>query len=284
LRPGDLDYFQHLYVTCDAPEVAMKIPNSPSRLDSRLERLGAWSGVAWLVFSSIGFGGSGLLPVHSAAQSPEQIATFISDHKFQILIGMMVLLMGSYTFLMTWSLAFAYQVKKYANPSPLALYVLVIVGINGGIIGMLCGTIGSAMAFRADSLPPSVTQVLYDMIWFLFLIPWPPFMLWQFVSGFAILSKDNTGAMFPRWTGYFCLWAGALEVFSALSVFWYHGPFSYNGLVTFWVPGASFFSWVIVLAIVQIKALARMRREAAVAPDSPVETPTSDPVPAVARV
>ena len=63
--------------------------------------------------------------------------------------------------------------------------------------------------------------------------------------------------VFPRWLGYFSLWAAALEVFSALSVFFYEGPFSYNGLVTFWVPGVSFFVWVLVFAIVQIRRLPR---------------------------
>ena len=47
-------------------------------------------------------------------------------------------------------------------------------------------------------------------------------------------------------------------MFSALSVFFYDGPFSYNGLVTFWVPAVSFFVWVLVLAVVQIRGWARV--------------------------
>jgi hypothetical protein len=127
------------------------------------------------------------------------------------------------------------------------------------LIGMLVGVFGSAMAFRVDTLAPETTQLLYDLLWFLFLIPWPPFMVWQLVTGFAILSDTNKQTMFPRWTGYFSLWASALEMFSALSVFFYNGPFSYNGLVTFWVPGASFFIWVLVLAILQVRRLPRAR-------------------------
>ena len=248
-------------VTCTDMEGRNIMTSGETRYDRRLEWLGAWSGIVWVVASGAAFGGSGLLPVKSPATSPRDLAAYLSDHKVQILVGMMFLLIGSYTFLMTWSLTFAYQIKKYANPSPLAFYVLVIVGINGGIIGMLCGVVGSAMAYRVDSLPPEVTQLLFDIIWFLFLIPWPPFMLWQFIAGFAILSSQNKQTMFPRWTGYFSLWAGALEVFSALSVYFYRGPFSYNGLVTFWVPGVSFFVWVLVFAIVQIRGWARVQSE-----------------------
>jgi hypothetical protein len=230
-----------------------------SQLDRRMELLGAWSGVFWIIVCGGGFVGSGLVPVMSPWTKPDVLAAFLSDHKYQVLVGMMMVLIGGYTFLMTWSLTFAYQVRKYASTSQLAFYVMMIVGINGGIIGMLCGTVGSAIAYRADSVDPATLQFAYDLIWWLFLIPWPPFLLWQMVSGFAILSKDNDERYFPRWTGYFCLWAGALEIFSALSVFFYSGPFSYNGAVSFWVPGASFFVWVAVLSTVQLRSWFRLQ-------------------------
>ena len=228
------------------------------RFDTRLEQLGAWSGIAWVIVCGGGFGVTGLLPVRAASTPPAELAAHLSDIKYQTLIGMMLVLIGGLTFLITWSITMAHQVRKYANPSPLAFYVMVAVGLTGAIIGMLCGVIGSAMAFRVDTLAPDTTQLLYDLIWFLFLIPWPPFMLWQLITGFAILSDQNTGIMFPRWLGYLSLWAAALEIFSALSVFFYNGPFSYNGLVTFWVPGASFFIWVLVFAIVQIRGWKRV--------------------------
>jgi hypothetical protein len=252
----------------------MQVEKGRLRFDGRLEWLGAWSGIAWVVMAGAGFGGSGMLPVRAASTNPSELAAYLGDMKYQILIGMMVLLFGGYTFLLTWSLTLAYQVRKYANPSPMAFYVLYGVGLNGAIIGMLCGVIGSAMAFRAQTLAPETTQLLYDLIWFLFLIPWPPFMLWQFITGFAILSSENPGTMFPRWMGYFSLWAGALEMFSALAVFFYNGPFSYNGAVTFWVPGVSYFIWVLVFAVMQIRGWARVNELAA---ESTSVEPLTDP-------
>jgi hypothetical protein len=237
-------------------------------LEKRLELLGAWSGIAWMIIAGGAFVGSGLVPPRSPSVSPVDFAEFVADNKYRILIGMLALLIGGYTFLMTWSITLAYQVKRYANPSHLAFCVLFAVGLSGALIGMLCGVLGSAMAYRVEALDPATTQLLYDLILFLFLIPWPPFMLWQFITAFAILSSTNTEVVFPRWTGYFSLWAGALELFSALCVFFYSGPFSYSGLVTFWVPGASFFAWVLVMAVVQIKG---WRRVHAGPPDPPAE-------------
>jgi hypothetical protein len=239
-------------------------------LDRRLERLGAWSGVAWVVLGGAGFGGSGLVPVLYPSTQPEVLAAHVSDIKYRVLVGMLLLLIGGFTFLLTWSLTFAHQVRKYANPSPMAFAVLQAVGIIAAILAMLCGVVGTAMAFRVDTLAPETTQVLYDFIWWFFLLPWPPFMVWQLVAGFAILSDANSHVVFPRWSGYFTLWVAALEMFSAPAMFFHSGPFSYAGMVTFWVPAVSFFAWVPVMAIVQVRGLSRW--EATMA-DQPVSAP-----------
>lgn len=245
-----------------------------SSLDEKLEWLGAWSGIAWIVIGGAAFVGSRLVPPRSPSMNAVEFADFVADHKYQILIGMLALLVGGFTFLMTWSLTLAYQVKKYANNSALAFCVLFGVGLIGGVIAMLCGVLGSATAYRVDALDPATTQLLYDLILFLFLIPWPPFMLWQFITGFAIISSTNTETVFPRWTAYFSMWAGALELFSAMCVFFYDGPFSYSGLVTFWVPGGSFFAWVLVMAIVQIRGVARLKESSSIT--TVVEVPDSE--------
>lgn len=227
--------------------------------DRKLEYLGAWSGLVWAVITAAAFLGSGLVPPRSPSMTPMDLAAFVTDHKYPILIGMLALFIGGYTFLISWSITLAYQVKKYANPSRVTFYVSAAVGVNGGIIGMIAGIVGSAMAYRVGIVDPATTQMLYDIILFLFLSTWPPFVLWTFLVGFAILSSENRQTMFPRWTGYLSLWAGALEVVGAFLMFFYEGPFSYSGLVAFWVPAVSFFSWVFVMAIVQVRGWSRVQ-------------------------
>ncbi|WP_428338924.1 hypothetical protein [Mycobacterium sp.] len=235
--------------------------DAKSLLDRRLEILGTWSGLVYMVFCGGGFVVARYIPPRSPSMDPRALATFVHDHKYQVLIGMLMVLVFGYTLLTTWSLTFAYQVRKYANDSPLAFYLMVIVGINGGVLGMLCGLIGSAMAYRVDSLDPATVQLMWDFVYWLFLLPWPLFVIWPLIAGFAILSKSNDERYFPRWAGYFSFWCGALEIFSALSVFYYSGPFSYNGAIAFWVPGVSFFLWVGVIAVVQIRSWSLVRDE-----------------------
>ncbi len=84
-------------------------------LDWKLERAGAWSGVAWLVMIASSYGVSGLVPVLSPATSAVDLAAFVSDHKYRILIGMMLFLIGSYTFMMTWALTLGERAARQAR-------------------------------------------------------------------------------------------------------------------------------------------------------------------------
>lgn len=248
----------------------------PGSFDKKVERLGAWSGLLWTIFAGGAFLGSGLVPPRSPSMTAVDFAAFVTDHKYPILIGMLALFIGGYTFLITWSITLSYQVKKYANPSRLTFYVSAAVGLNAGIIGMLAALFGYAMAYRVGTIDPATTQMLYDMILFLFLSTWPPFVLWTFLVGFAILSPTNPKTMFPRWTGYLSLWAGALEIVGGFLVFFYDGPFSYSGLVAFWVPAVSFFGWAFVMAIVQIRGWSRVQDDPPAAAVAEAHGPAQD--------
>src|SRR4051812_7594092 len=74
--------------------MAVTDPRDRLGFDRRLEWLGAWSGIAWVVICGGGFGGSGLLPVWAASTKPEVLAAHLADIKYQILIGMLLVLIG----------------------------------------------------------------------------------------------------------------------------------------------------------------------------------------------
>lgn len=230
-------------------------------LNDTLERLFVWSGFGWVTLATLGFFGSGLVPAKNPSTDPLVLVAFLKAHKVILQFGMQCILIGGYSFMMTWGLVLSYQIRKYANPSPLIFGFNNMLVLGAAIIGMLTGVFGSMILLRLDRIDPATIQGFYDLIWFMFLIPWPPFTIWQFLVGAAILSKTNDQTVFPRWIGYFSFWAGVLEVPAGFAMFWYDGPFAYNGAISFWVPGVSFFIWVFVLACVQVRGLARIRAE-----------------------
>src|SRR5947209_1418275 len=128
VRPQETTSF---FSEVEAPAMAVSGVGDRRGFDRRLEWLGAWSGIAWVVVCGGGFFGSGLVPVWAASTKPKELAAHLADIKYQILIGMLLVLIGGLTFLITWSLTLAYQIRKYANPSPLAFAVLAAVGLTG---------------------------------------------------------------------------------------------------------------------------------------------------------
>src|SRR5436309_10065363 len=82
-----------------AKNMTVTDPRDRLGFDRRLEWLGAWSGIAWVVICGGGFGGSGLLPVWAASTKPEVLAAHLADIKYQLLIGMLLVLIGGLTLL-----------------------------------------------------------------------------------------------------------------------------------------------------------------------------------------
>jgi hypothetical protein len=54
--------------------------------------------------------------------------------------------------------------------------------------------------------------------------------------------------VFPRWLGYFNIWAAVSFMPGVLLIFFKSGPFSYQGLFVFWVPFAVFGAWIMIMA------------------------------------
>ena len=223
-------------------------------MDNRIERLCAWSGFAMIACCFTAYVPSHLVPVLPAGISAEELEAFLIANKYPLLMGMVVQLFGGTSFLWTWCVGLAYSLKRHANAQPLLVYLMVAMGGAATMVGVICGCFGSLMVFRVGEVSPEIPQMAYDMFWFFFLIPWPPFTLWALLAGVAILSDTRENPVFPRWSGYMSLWAGLVEAPAALCVFYKTGPFSYNGAITWWVPTVSFFFWVVVMAVLMIKA------------------------------
>ncbi len=241
--------------------------NESYALDEFFERLVPWAGFAWIVFATLGFFVSGIVPVQSPSTSPEDFVAYLTEKKLWIQFGMECLLIGGTPAMMIWGIGLISQIRKYVNPSPFVFHFCNQVVLMTAFSGVLVGFLGVLMAFRIDRLDPATLQALYDLILFIFLISWSPFMIWQLMIGFAILSKTNDQALFPRWTGYFCIWAAILEIPDAFAVYWLSGPFSYNGAIAFWIPAVGFFNWVMIMSIMQLKRGKLVRQAPQIEPE-----------------
>jgi hypothetical protein len=75
------------------------------------------------------------------------------------------------------------------------------------------------------------------------------------VIGVPILQDRRTVPVFPRWSGYYCLWTALLVTPGSLVPFFKAGPFAWDGIMSWWVPVAVLALWFFVMTPVLLRAV-----------------------------
>ena len=173
-----------------------------------------------------------------------------------IQIGCVIMILGS-TLTIPWGLAVAVITRRIETGIPMFTYMQVAcVGIALPL-AVLLPTVWGVAAFRPDDVAPDITRMLHDLGWFLYLFTWPPFAVWCVAIGLPILGDKRPEPVFPRWVGFFNLWVAVLEAPAGLLIFFKQGPFSYNGIICFYLPSIVYFAWICVMTSTVIKAANR---------------------------
>lgn len=199
---------------------------------------------------------AGLIPALSPSTSPEAVSALLNNNVNAIRVGMLLAMIGA-SFIFTWGVGLAYQLERTAQPHRILTYLQIAAAAIATMSATVLATVGSISAFRPDAASLEVTQLLHDLFWFWWLIPWPPFSIWAIAIGAAILSDAHDQPIFPRWSGYLSLWAAVLFTPGGLCLFFKSGPFSYNGVIVWWVPTLAFFIWIIIMSVLMVKAAYR---------------------------
>jgi hypothetical protein len=100
-------------------------------------------------------------------------------------------------------------------------------------------------------------QAISDMSWipFVGLLGVP--MMQNICLALAILSDTGPRPVFPRWAGYFNIWVGLSFVPAVLLVFVHSGPVAWNGVLSWYLGAVAFFSWIVVMAVLLLRAIRR---------------------------
>jgi hypothetical protein len=224
--------------------------------DKTLERVGAWSGLAYMVLFGIGWLNlAQFVPPIAPTESAVEVAKLFQERHVRLMLASVFIMCA------TWALV------------PLsALLVLVIRKIEGSV-GMLtlmlafsCATFQvmnffmsfsfALAAFRPERAPELV-QYATDSGFLLFLGGLPMFLGVWVVSAYAILvASPRENPIMPRWFGYLNLWATLLTLPELLVFFFKAGPFAWDGLLGWWIPavvGVGYFALtpVVLLPVVR---------------------------------
>ena len=215
-------------------------------LSTRSQIACAWSGFVLCAIVLVGFLClAGYLPPPAAHWSADHIARFYRDNATRIRAGLIIGFIG-WT---PWASVTAVISIQLARMQPRRPVLAVLQGITGaaGFVFLLMSMIILLVAsFRPDR-SPEITQALHDLGWYTLFITVPAFSTQALVIGVATLRSDPPVQVYPRWTGYANIWIAILFFPVLLIPFFKTGPFSYQGVMVYWLAFVVFFAWIAML-------------------------------------
>lgn len=224
-------------------------------MSKKLQVLCASSGFVLVALLSAGIIISGFIPPIPAHWSAEQVAAFYREHDTGIKIGMIFMLFGSAA-IAPYAAMISLIIREIDSKlAPLASIQLICSACN--IVAIFVPALIFLTAAYRPGRSPEITQTLNDMAWIPFIMNIPPAVLQGVVVGIAILSDKRQLPLMPRWTAYVNFWMAFLLMPAILLIFFKTGAFAWHGLISFYVAGAGYVGWFIVMSIAMLKYVNR---------------------------
>jgi len=231
-------------------------------MNARNQRLCAWSGPLMLALFCIGFWGvARLIPPPVPGWSATDLAHYLAEHQTRIRIGLVISMLGvapGFAF----PVAILLQLRRIEGPSSPLAYVQLVTGLLTPVLFILPMFAMAAAAYRPETRSPEITQALNDLGWLMLVGFGGPAILQNIVIAMAVFGDRRGEPVFPRWVGYFNVWAALLFLPGLLVICFQGGPFAWNGVFAFWVPLTVFGAWYAVLTFALLRAVDQEEREA----------------------
>jgi hypothetical protein len=216
-----------------------------------------WAGPVAIILFLVGYlFVAGLVPPPSPDRSATQIANFYAYRQTRLLSGCVVVFFTG-PLLYAWAAGLSSQLRQMQPPESPLPNLQLVAGATLTLFLFLPIGILAVAAYRADTRPPDITLALSDLAWLLFIGPAGPAVMQCLAIGLATLTDDDERPVFPRWVGYFNIWAGIVYTGAALVFLFKSGPFAWNGIFPFWLPLVVFTLWVGVNTWASLASIAR---------------------------
>lgn len=215
-------------------------------IDPKNQMLGVWCGAIFLACFAIGMAFvAPLVPPPSPAHDAEAIRAFFADNATRIKIGCFITMMGA-GFQVPLFVTLLCQMARMERGLPfLGLSQLAIGSFNCSYY-ILGPVIWVTAAFRPEGAA-TVIQALNDLGWMVYFFIISPAIVVNIAIAIAIFRDYNKQPILPRWLAYVNIWVAVCFLPEGIMPFFREGPFAWNGVISFWVVIAAYFTWMITL-------------------------------------
>lgn len=201
-----------------------------------------WCGLGYILLLGIGWGAiAGFFPITPPGAGQAEAVAVFADDPTRIRVGMVTVMLGALV-LIPFGAVIAYVVKRVEGGAGVLTFSVLL-----GTAGLMVLTFYPAMtwlvaAYRPER-DPSLTYLLSDAGWLQFVGGLTMLLAMPLALAAAAFLDERDDAVFPRWFGYLNVWVVLLLLPDQLLFFFHDGPFSWNGLMGFYVPAIAFIAW-----------------------------------------
>lgn len=219
----------------------------------RVQMLCAWSGPGTVLVTLLGWLIAGILPMPLGPSSTTREVVSFYGHDTRVLIGLIIAQFGICLVFPLIGLI-GYFLLRIEGRHPILTFVQLVTGAATGVLLLVPMLLMAVIAFRPDR-NPEITVTLNDIAWLVFITPIAPFIIQNVAIGIAILG--DRAATLPRWVGYLNFWIAASFIPDVLAFFFHSGPFSWRGILVFWLALTTYSVFLIGMGLVMRAALLR---------------------------
>ena len=200
------------------------------------------------------------LPPPSPTLGHEEVIALYSHSNVKFRFGVVLMIFVG-AFYLPISVTVAVQMARLEKGLPLWAILQALASTIGAWIFAFPAVLWGVAAFTV-SRAPEVTVALHELAWLSFVTPSSVFTLQLIPIGVVSLvaSDDIADSAFPRWFGWFTIWACVLAVVPTFAQMFTTGPLAWNGLFSFYLAVIIYAVWLALLGWLLLRALSRQRR------------------------
>jgi hypothetical protein len=194
-----------------------------------------------------------IVPPHAGATA-ESIRNMYIHHDFRIRLGL-VMTMFAVALLVPFSAVISTQMRRIEGPHSVLAGTQITSGAVLSLEFIVPVMVWLTAAFRPAAISPSTSRMLNDMGWIMFVAVISTVIVQIGSFAFAIFLDKRQTPIFPRWFGYLNAWVALLLAPAGIIVFFHHGPFSWRGAFSFFMPLTVYTIWMFATFAMLLRAV-----------------------------
>ena len=218
----------------------MDIEEARRKANEANQMLCWWCGVLFFVLFFVGtMAMMQFVPPPSPLLNGEELLAKYEDNLLLLRGGIIVCIFASALYV-PWSVMVGFQLARLEGDFPVLSMSAVGAGFINAVAFLFPYVFWASVFYRPDR-NPDAALLMNDMTWLEFVIVFSPFMVQLTCIGLIGLKFKGAQRVMPRWFAFLSLWAAILVTPGGLAVFFYEGPFAWNGILGFLHPAYRFY-------------------------------------------